>query len=219
MGSVAEEPSDRTTSRRRAARKALAVPDLSRRDVGDELRFLRQWADNPKRVGAISPSGRWLARAMAAEVDPTGQGIVVELGPGTGVFTRALISRGVAPQRLVLVEYNRDFCRMLRRRFPGVTVVEGDAYEIGRHIETLGRGAPDAVVTGLPLLTRPLGTRLDLIDQCLSAGAPGMPVIQFSYAIQPPIPPGLGDYTVRRAKRVWFNLPPATVWVYSRPAS
>lgn len=192
---------------------------MSQRAVGDELHFLRQLAGSPKRTGAITPSGRWLARAMAAEVDPSGTGMVLELGPGTGVFTKALLARGVASQRLVLVEYSRDFCKMLRRRFPGVTVIEGDAYDIGGHVERLGRGSPDAIVTGLPLLNRPLGTRLDLIDQCLSAGAPGMPVVQFSYAIQPPIPPGLGDYTVRRAKRVWFNLPPATVWIYSRPAA
>ena len=190
----------------------------SRPGLGDELLFLREWAGNPLKTGAVSPSGRSLARAMAACVRPERPGRIVEIGPGTGVVTRALIERGIAPERLLLVEYNRDFCRLLRQRYKGVEVVAGDAYKIDEILAGEGVSEPASIVTGLPLLTRPLAARLDFLDKCLSLGAPGMPLIQFSYALQPPIPPGLGDYGVVRARRIWWNLPPATVWVYSRGA-
>ncbi|TCT11942.1 phosphatidylethanolamine/phosphatidyl-N-methylethanolamine N-methyltransferase [Tepidamorphus gemmatus] len=190
--------------------------DLKKQDILDELRFVREWIGNPLKIGAVSPSGRWLARAMAAEVDLDRDGMVVELGPGTGVFTRALLDRGIPPERLLLIEYNRDFCRLLGERFPNVRVIQGDAYAIRSHLDALEVGPLAAVVTGLPLLSRPLRRRVELIEACLAAGGPGMPLIQFSYAVQPPVPAGAGDFDVRLARRVLLNLPPATVWVYSR---
>lgn len=190
--------------------------ELKKQDILDELRFVREWIGNPLKTGAVSPSGRWLARAMAAEVDVAREGVVVELGPGTGVFTRALLDRGIPAERLLLIEYNRDFCRLLAERFPGVKVIQGDAYAIRSHLDALDVGPVASVVTGLPLLSRSLRRRVELVEACLDAGRPGMPLIQFTYAFQPPVPAGEGDYDVRLAHRVLFNLPPATVWVYSR---
>lgn len=185
----------------------------------DELVFVREWLGNPLRTGAVSPSGRWLARAMASEVDPDRTGPVVELGPGTGVFTKALIDHGVAEDRLVLVEANRDFARMLGRRFPKARIVCGDAYAIGRHLDDLGITRLSAVVTGLPLLTKPVQQRVALIEACLDHAEPGAPIVQFTYALKPPVPASLGSYDVRRGKRVLRNFPPATVWVYTRPTA
>src|SRR5690606_31128609 len=99
--------------------------------LDDEVRFIASWLQHPLKVGAVSPSGRALARAVAAEVDPSIPGPVVELGPGTGPVTEALVQRGIPQERLVLVEYDPEFCALLRRRFPNATVVEGDAYALG----------------------------------------------------------------------------------------
>lgn len=190
--------------------------DVRKQPFLDELIFLREWIGNPLKTGAVSPSGRWLARAMAAEVDPTSDGPVIELGPGTGVFTKALIDRGIAPERLVLIEYSSDFCGLLAKRFPGVRIVNGDAYALPGHLAALGISNAAAVVTGLPLLSRPVGRRIEMVEACVGAGAPGMPVVQFTYAMQPPVPPQPGKFNVRRGRRVLFNLPPATTWIYSR---
>ena len=72
-------------------------------------------------TGAVTPSGRMLARTMAAYADPNVSGSVIELGPGTGPVTQALIQRGVAPERLVLVEYDPEFCKLLMIILPGPT--------------------------------------------------------------------------------------------------
>lgn len=183
---------------------------------GGAAAFLRSLLSDPLRTGAIAPSGRRLARAVAAEVDPSAQGCVIELGPGTGVFTRALLERGIAPQRLVLIEFNPEFCSLLATRFAGVRIIRGDAYEVARHAADAELGRPAAIVSGLPLLNRPMSDRAQLIAAALELGGPDMPFVQFSYGIGPPVPPG-ATWRVSPARRVWLNFPPAAVWVYRRP--
>ena len=122
------------------------------------------------------PSGKALARTMARYVDPKSSGPVIELGPGTGPVTEALVQRGVDPARLVLVEFNPDFCRLLRTRYPAATVVQGDAYRLRRLLETFVREPAAAVVSGLPLVTKPLRTRLRLISDAMGLLAAGRAV-------------------------------------------
>jgi phosphatidylethanolamine/phosphatidyl-N-methylethanolamine N-methyltransferase len=96
--------------------------------LGDEVQFIRSWIEKPLSTGAVMPSSRVLARAMARYVDPRVDGPVIELGPGTGPVTEALVKQGVDPARLILAEFNPDFCRLLRTRYAAATVVQGDAY-------------------------------------------------------------------------------------------
>jgi phosphatidylethanolamine/phosphatidyl-N-methylethanolamine N-methyltransferase len=98
--------------------------------IDDEVRFIRSWLERPLATGAVMPSGKPLARAMAHCVDPNPPGPVIELGPGTGAVTAALVERGIKPSRMVLVEFNPTFCRLLRTRYPEATVVQGDAYRL-----------------------------------------------------------------------------------------
>ena len=100
--------------------------------LDDDMRFLRSWIEKPLATGAVMPSGRVLARTMARYVDPDAKGPVIELGPGTGPVTEALVEQGVDPARLILVEFNPVFCRLLRSRYPMATVVQGDAYRLRR---------------------------------------------------------------------------------------
>lgn len=190
--------------------------DLRKQKFLDEFIFLRGWFGNPLKTGAVSPSSRWLARAMAAEVDADAEDPVIELGPGTGVFTKALIDRGIAPERLILIEYNPEFCALLSKRFPGVRVVNGDAYALTGHLRDLGISRLGSIVTGLPLLSRPMARRVELIEAGMDALCPGAPLVQFTYGPNAPVPATPGRFDVRRGSRVLLNLPPATVWVYSR---
>ncbi len=193
--------------------------DELRHKVLDEVRFLKNWIDKPLITGAVAPSSPQLARAMAAYVDPARPGFVVELGPGTGVVTQALIERGVAPERIVSIEYNGDFCSLLRQRYPGVHFVHGDAYRMPQAIAEIVGSEPRplaAVVSSLPLFTRPLPERVRLLDESFARMEPGAPFIQFSYALVSPVPHGATRFEMERSNWVVRNLPPARVWVYRR---
>lgn len=192
--------------------------ELRRREekppLEDEARFLKSWVERPLVTGAVSPSGRMLARTMASYVDPHLDGPVIELGPGTGPVTEAIIRRGVAPERLILVEFNPDFCKLLRRRFPAATVVEGDAYGLAETLCGSAARPAAAVVSSLPLFTKPLPMRLALLNDAFDLMRSGAPFVQFTYAVVPPIPKDAAHYSATASNRVWWNLPPARVWVY-----
>jgi len=185
--------------------------------LDDEVRFIRSWLEKPLAIGAVTPSSRILARTMASYVDPESPGPVIELGPGTGPVTEALVARGIEPKRLILVEFNANFCRLLRSRYPEATVVQGDAYSLKRLLDNLVRQPAAAVVSGLPLLTKPLRTRLRLISDVFSLLQPDAPFIQFTYSMTtPPIPKGLARVETEASDRIWLNFPPARVWVYRK---
>jgi len=162
--------------------------------MADGLRFFRTWLQKPVLTGAISPSGKALARAMARPVDADSRWPVLELGPGTGPVTAALIAQGVAAERIVALEYNPEFCALLVKRFRGLNVVEGDAYDLATSL--------------------PPGARQALISQALGRVLPGGGMIQFSYGFGPPVPAVAGRFTVIRIALVLANLPPARVWLY-----
>src|SRR5262249_60760099 len=132
--------------------------------------------------GAVTPSGRLLARTMAGFVDPKDSGPIIELGPGTGPVTEALVARGVDPSRLVLVEFDPTFCRILRKRYPTATVVQGDAYRLRALLKELLAVPAAAVVSGLPLFHKPLKPRLALLLDAVSMVVPGPPFFQVHYA-------------------------------------
>ena len=184
--------------------------------LDDEVRFLRSWIEKPLHMGAVMPSGRVLARTMARYVDIKSTGPVVELGPGTGAITNALIERGVDQKRLVLVEYNPGFCALLRDRYPQAKVVQGDAYTLRDSLRNMLSAPASAVVSGLPLVTKPMLTRLKLVREAFAALAPGAPFVQFTYSVAPPIPKSLPGVSTEASERIWMNLPPARVWVYRK---
>ncbi len=182
----------------------------------DEARFLRSWLERPLVMGAVTPSGKILARTMASYVDPRIPGPVIELGPGTGPVTDALIRRGVAQDRLVLIEYNPEFCQLLKRRFPKATIIQGDAYDLKETLSGILREPAAATVSSLPLFTKPMDQRLELLEVAQELMHPDGPFIQFTYAVVPPIPARSQAYKARASNRIWRNLPPARVWVYNK---
>jgi phosphatidylethanolamine/phosphatidyl-N-methylethanolamine N-methyltransferase len=184
--------------------------------LDDEVRFLRSWIEKPLHMGAVMPSGKVLARTMAQYVDIDSKGPVVELGPGTGAITSALIEHGIDQKRLVLVEYNPGFCALLRDRYPHAKVVQGDAYALRDSLWDVLSMPASAIVSGLPLVTKPMLTRLKLIRDAFLALAPGAPFVQFTYSVAPPIPKSLPGVSTEASERIWMNLPPARVWVYRK---
>ncbi len=182
----------------------------------DELRFFRGWIHTPRSVGSIVPTSSVTAHRMASVIDMTSGLPVLEVGPGTGVITRAILARGVEPESLYAVEYAPDFVRHLRRNHPGVHVVEGDAFHLDK---TLGPDAPglfDCAISGVPLLNFPVAARVAYLDGLLNRLPVGRPVVQFTYGPKSPVPPGLGNYTVKHFDFVIRNIPPARLWIYRR---
>lgn len=189
--------------------RALPIPTF----ITDEAKFLWRLFKRPQGVGAIAPSSPRLARAMAMQIPQSTAGPVLELGPGTGVVTDAILARGVAAERVTAIEYDAEFAELVRRRFPHIRVVRGDAFDLAR---TLGDTEPfAAILSGLPLLNFPPDARARLLEQIFARLSPGAPFIQFSYGLKPPVPAPQGASVVRAAF-IPFNLPPARVWVYRK---
>jgi phosphatidylethanolamine/phosphatidyl-N-methylethanolamine N-methyltransferase len=184
--------------------------------LDDEVRFIRSWLDKPITMGSVTPSGKALARTMARYVDPNVPGPVIELGAGTGPVTQALVDHGVDSSRLVLVEFNPSFCRLLRTRFPGATVIQGNAYRIQHLLGGLLREPAAALVSGLPLMTKPFKVRQRLMHEAFELMVPSAPFVQFTYAMVPPIPNRPANVTAEPSELIWQNFPPARVWVYRK---
>lgn len=180
--------------------------------------FLRELLESPAVVGAVWPSSARLARAMAASVDPQGDGLVVELGAGTGVVTRALLERGVSVDRLRVVERSPAFARHLRRRFPELMILEGDAARLSEVLDESAQERPvDAIVSSLPLRSLDPVVVSAVLDQCRLLLAPGGTLVQFTYILKGLPAAGLSeDFSVRDDPIVWANLPPARVITLER---
>lgn len=178
----------------------------------DASLFLRAWMRDPLKIASVVPSGRSLSSLITQEIGP-GTGRVIELGPGTGVFTRALLERGVRPADLILVEQEGAFSSMLAERFEGATVLIMDAGRLGR--SDLGPVRAGAAISGLPLLSMPVRKMVAILRGVFSQMAPGGRLYQFTYSPRCPIPRpvldrlGLKAVLVGRTVR---NFPPASVY-------
>lgn len=195
----------------------LRIKERIERKFGEEIRFIRGMMDKPKTVGAIMPTSVHTARKMASVVDPSSPLPVLELGPGTGVITRAILERGLAADRIYSVEYSADFIAHLETAYPGVHFIHGDAFDLDATLSDLGNLRFDAAISGLPLLNFPMHQRVKLLESLLDRMPHGRPVVQFSYGPVSPIVAQPDRYRIRHFDFVVRNIPPAQIWHYTRP--
>lgn len=187
--------------------------------LGDNLAFLHAWLRNPRSIGAVTPSGAALARLMTRHVGAL-DGPVIELGPGTGALTRALLARGVPPQRLTLVEAAPRFAAALARRYPGVRLLRMDAAQLGQVESLFGDERAGAVISSLPLLSMPPAQVAAIVQgvferQLRDDGR----FYQFTYGRRCPLPAALLERLGLEARHVGsalLNLPPAAVYCIRR---
>jgi phosphatidylethanolamine/phosphatidyl-N-methylethanolamine N-methyltransferase len=184
--------------------------------ASDPALFFRLWLKDPFKIGAIAPSSPELARAMANQVPNTTHYPIVELGGGTGAITSALLERGVAPEKLIVVERDPTLHDLLQRRFPKVNVVQGDAAHLGALLHPHGISKVSAVVSGLPLLVFRKSVQQEIVAAAFALLERGAPFIQFTYGPFSPLPRKEFGLVGRVRKRILSNLPPASVWVYHR---
>ena len=204
------------------------MPPIETRDdlgsrAGTAL-FLKRWLRRPFAVGAVVPSGRLLAEAMArttfAEMKGR-EGHVIELGAGTGEVTKALLAAGIPADRLALVERDPELASFLRRHFAGPRIVEGDAARLPKILSEQGIGSVSAVVSSLPLLSLPADVVRGNVEGVFDALPRGGALVQFTYGPAQPVPRSLSQalrLVGTRGPRIWRNMPPAVVWTFRRPA-
>jgi len=182
----------------------------------DELKFFKGWIDKPRAVGSIIPTSSVTARRMASVIDLRSGLPVLEVGPGTGVITKAILERGVKPCDLHAVEYSHDFVSHLQRNYPGVNVIEGDGFDLDATLGDKRDMTFDCVVSGVPLLNFPVARRVAYLESLLKRIPHGRPVVQLTYGPKSPVPPGFGDYTVEHFHFILRNIPPTQLWLYRR---
>lgn len=195
---------------------ALKLKERFEKKFNEEIRFFRGMMQGPKTVGAIAPTSSVTARRMASIVNPASGLPVLELGPGTGVITKAILARGVEPENLVSVEYSEDFYHHLTDSYPRVQFVHGDAFKLDKTLGVLSGQTFDCVISAVPLLNFPMHARVALIEDLLSRVPAGRPVIQISYGPMSPVIAKPHSYHIQHFDFVVRNIPPAQLWIYRR---
>jgi phosphatidylethanolamine/phosphatidyl-N-methylethanolamine N-methyltransferase len=195
---------------------ALRLKERFEKKFDEEIRFFRGMMQGPKQVGAIVPTSAVTARKMASVVDPSSGLPVLELGPGTGVITKQILARGVAPEKIVSVEYSRDFYERLVEDYAGVNFIHGDAFDLETTLGAHAGQTFDSVISAVPLLSFPMEARIRLIDDLLSRIPAGRPVIQITYGPVSPVIAKPDRYHIQHFDFIVRNIPPAQLWIYRR---
>jgi phosphatidylethanolamine/phosphatidyl-N-methylethanolamine N-methyltransferase len=193
------------------ARKLIAA-------LSDSTVFLREWIVNPQRTGAVAPSSPQLGAAMARWLPRNPDSYVLELGPGTGAVTEALMKRGLHEDRLVAIEKSATLANLLRKRFLHAQIITGDAWDLDTLLAELPQpvASVGAVISSLPLLNFPKEQADALAKKIRAILEPRGRWVQYSYQIIKDRSRGGDDFRLIASKIVWLNLPPARVSVYQK---
>jgi phosphatidylethanolamine/phosphatidyl-N-methylethanolamine N-methyltransferase len=190
-------------------------PNLNRMRLPPEGLFFARWLKAPHKIGALVPASRHLARAMAGQITPEA-GLVIELGGGTGSVTQALLEAGLPPERLIVVERDPAFYALLKKQFPFIKVVRGDAARLRALLAPLGVHRVATVVSSLPLLSMPKQLRHRIVEESFALLAERGTFIQYTYGAFSPLRRRKSGLKGEIAERVWRNFPPAAVWRFRR---
>lgn len=183
----------------------------------DAALFFGLWLQRPLQIAAITPSSARLATAMARLVDLARPGPVLELGAGTGSLTRGLLRAGCPAGRVIALEREPALAATLRRSFPGIATIAGDATALADHLARRGIGPLCAVVSSLPIKWFSLAAQRAVVEPCLCRLGPDGRFLQLTNAFSSPIAIGPLGLCGTRVAHVWRNLPPAQIWAYSAP--
>ena len=180
--------------------------------------FLQELVNRPRQVGAILPSSKKLAVAMARWLPPQRDAYVLELGPGTGVVSEALLERGLREDRLIAIEMSPKMADHLRQRFPRAHIITGDAFQLDI---LLKQHVPQAenisvVFSSLPLLNFEPHIADDLARKIRALLPPQGKLIQYSYDVGNKQPKAAAHFRHVASDLIWLNLPPARVSVYQK---
>ncbi|MGE5200803.1 MAG: class I SAM-dependent methyltransferase [Acidobacteriota bacterium] len=197
-------------------KSADIADEREQRAPGEWALLLRRWLRSPLRVAELAPTSRWVARAVAARLDLDRPGAVVELGGGTGSLTRGLLDAGCPPDRLVAIELDPEFAALLRRRFPGIAVIAGDAGKAAAPLAALGISRAATVVSSLPIRWFPRETQETILRTSLDLLGAGGSFYQLTNAPNSPLRPQEAGVKAEPVQWVWRNFLPIKIWRYWR---
>lgn len=193
------------------------LPKSGSRLAGDAALFVREWLRSPLRVGAVMPSSYALAQAITDGLT-VADGPILELGPGTGVFTAALLSRSIPPERIAAIEASEGFAAAMAVLHPGISVIVGDAARVKR-LTPFGSAGAGSVICGLPLLSMPSAKVMRILSGSFAAMRPGGALRLYTYGLRCPVPDAILarlGISARHMAFVPLNIPPASVYVLKR---
>ena len=184
----------------------------------DSTLFLREWIANPQRMGSVAPSSRQLTAAMAHWLPENPESYVLELGPGTGAVTQALIERGLREEKLIAIEHNPALAKLLRKRFPQAHIITGDAWQLDSLLAELPQPVTSvgAIISSLPLVNFKHAEAETLAQKIRNVLEPDGKWVQYSYQIHKRRSRGSSTFNLHASKIVWLNLPPARVSVFQK---
>ncbi|PLK70583.1 SAM-dependent methyltransferase [Rhizobium sp. TH135] len=195
---------------------AIRLKERFEKKFDEEIRFFKGMMQGPKTVGAIVPTSSVTAKRMASVIDVKSGLPVLELGPGTGVITKQILARGVAPEKIVSVEYSEDFYRRLVEDYAGVNFIHGDAFDLKNILGGFADQTFDCVISAVPMLSFPMEARIQLLEDLLSRIPEGRPVVQITYGPVSPIIAKPDRYHIQHFDFVVRNIPPAQLWIYRK---
>jgi phosphatidylethanolamine/phosphatidyl-N-methylethanolamine N-methyltransferase len=181
--------------------------------------FFKQILKTPTLIGALAPSSHWLVQAMCSYVECGKDEYVLELGVGTGVFTRELLKRGIAEERLILVERDPVFVEFLKENFPKACILSMDVMTSLSLAEALPPDAADkisTIVSSVPLFNMKAADRCVFVQRLLPVLQPQGQILQFSYRPYSPIRSCSLKLKTGLLGFIFLNVPPAFIWQYRK---
>jgi phosphatidylethanolamine/phosphatidyl-N-methylethanolamine N-methyltransferase len=179
----------------------------------DAALFFRRWLSNPLQMGSIIPSSPKLGALIAKQIDKRSSSLILELGAGTGAITKSLISAGISPGRIVVVEIVPEMADHLRAKFSQTSVLQADAFNLP--IQSLKDTGTEigTVICGIPLVLLNEAKQRQFIQQ-VEAVAPGRGFLLYTYCVTSPLPYRTLGLEAQRLDWTPLNFPPASVWHY-----
>ena len=186
------------------------------------LSFLKEVLRANKSTGAIAPSGKQLADVVTDMAGVSQSKVIVEYGPGTGVFTEAIMNKKRPDAYFMALEVNEEFVRVTRDRCPGVDVYHDCAQNTRKYLEKAGFSACDTIVSGLPWTRFDDALQDEILEATYDVLEPGGHFVTFAYAMSPYVPSGRKFFrqklverfgNVKRSEHIWKNIPPCVVFI------